>query len=283
MPGVWNRRQFVQTAAGAALACAAGNRILAAADNRSKYGGFLMGLQSYTLRTFPVDKALATMQELGMSSVEFFDSHFSVGSTDEQIAAMKAKAKDRGLVILGHGVNPFSKDDKANRRYFEFAKKVGIRNISADPSEDSFDSLDKLVKEFDIRIAIHNHGPGARYNKVADVLNAIKGHDERIGACADLGHYIRSAEDPVRAINLLKGRLYGVHLKDFAEQKADTPGVILGKGHLDTEGVFRALKKVEFPADGSLSLEYEEHADDPVADVVECLAVAAAGATKAAG
>lgn len=282
MSGVWNRRQFVRTAAGAALVCAAGPRLLAAADNRAQYGGFLMGLQSYTLRSFPVDRALATMQELGLSSVEFFDAHFSVGSTDAEIAAMQAKARQRGLAILGHGVNPFTKDEKANRRYFEFAKKVGIRNISADPAEDAFASLDKLVKEFDIRIAIHNHGPGARYDKVADVLNAIKGHDERIGACADLGHYIRSAEDPVRVIHLLKGRLYGVHLKDFAEQKANTQGVILGKGHLDLEGTFRALKKVEFPADGSLSLEYEEHADDPVADVKECLAVAATAATKVA-
>ena len=126
--------------------------------------------------------------------------------------------------MRGHGVNPFTKDHEANRRWFEFAKKAGIKNISADPTEDAFDSLDKLVEEYQIRIAIHNHGPGARYDKVTDVLNAIKGHHPLIGACADLGHYIRSAEDPVRVINLLEGRLYGIHLKDFAEQKTTNQG-----------------------------------------------------------
>ena len=104
-----------------------------------------------------------------------------------------------------------------------------------------------------------------------------------IGACADLGHYIRSAEDPVRVVNLLEGRLYGIHLKDFAEQQAKTKGVILGKGHLDVVGVFKALRKVNFPADGCLSLEYEENPKDPLADVKECLAVASQSAQKAAG
>jgi inosose dehydratase len=196
---------------------------------------------------------------------------------------MKSKTQSLRIKIMGHGVNPFTKDHAANRRWFEFAKKAGIRNLSADPSEDAFDSLDKLCEEYKIRIAIHNHGPNARYNKVSDVLTAIKGHHPLIGACADLGHYIRSAEDPVRVINLLEGRLYGIHLKDFAEQKAKTQGVILGKGHLDVEGVFRALRKVNFPADGCLSLEYEENPKDPLADVKECLAIASEAATKAAG
>ena len=104
-----------------------------------------------------------------------------------------------------------------------------------------------------------------------------------IGACADLGHYIRSAEDPVRAINLFEGRLYGIHLKDFAEQKSRTKGVILGKGHLDVVGVFKALRKVNFPADGCLSLEYEESPKDPVAEIRECLAVASEAAKQSAG
>src|SRR5205823_903548 len=129
--------------------------------------------------------------------------------------------------------------------------------------------------------AIHNHGPGARYDKISDVLNAIKGHHPSIGACADLGHYIRSGEDPVRAINLFKGRLYGVHLKDFAEQKAKTRGVILGRGHLKVDEVFRSLRKVEFPSDGCLSLEYEEKPQDPIDDIKQCLAIAFEAARKA--
>lgn len=279
-----SRRRFLAAAGGAVAAGWLAPRWARGADvDRQQYGGFLMGMQSYTLRNFPVEQALATIHKLGLGSVEFFDAHFSVKSTAEQISAMKQKVAGLGIKIMGHGVNPFSKDHQANRRWFEFAKQAGIRNLSADPSEDAFDSLDKLVAEYDIRIAIHNHGPGARYDKVTDVLNAVKNRHPNIGACADLGHYIRSAEDPVRVINLLKGRLFGIHLKDFAEQKANTKGVILGKGHLDVLGVFQALRKVEFPADGCLSLEYEEKPEDPVADVEACLAIAAEAAVKSKG
>jgi len=283
MQSRYSRRKFLAVAVGGAAVLGTRRLTRAADDGSSQYGGFQMGLQSYTLRGFKVDRALAEIKNLGLHNVEFFDAHFSVKSSDADIEAMKSNTQALGIKMRGHGVNPFTKDHEANRRWFEFAKKAGIRNISADPSEDAFDSLDKLVEEYQIRIAIHNHGPHARYSKVTDVLGAIKGHHPLIGACADLGHYIRSAEDPVRVIHLLEGRLYGIHLKDFAEQKAKTKGVILGKGHLDVVGVFKAMRKVNFPADGALSLEYEENPQDPLADVKECLAVASEGAMKAAG
>jgi inosose dehydratase len=278
----WSRRNFlgVSLAAGAALTT---RRWARAAEPANPFGGFNVGLQSYTLRDFKVDRALEEINKLGLHSVELFSTHFPLNASDADIEAMKSKTQALSIKMMGHGVNPFTKDHEANRRWFEFARKAGIKNISADPTEEAFGSLDKLCDEYQIRIAIHNHGPNARYSKVTDVLNAIKGHNPLIGACADLGHYIRSAEDPVRAINLLEGRLYGIHLKDFAEQKAKTTGVILGKGHLDVVGVFKALKKVNFPADGSLVLEYEENPKDPLADVKECLAAASEGAKKAAG
>ncbi len=122
-----------------------------------------------------------------------------------------------------------------------------------------------------------------RYNKAIDVLNAIEGHDERIGACADLGHYIRSGQTATEVIRLLQGRLYGIHLKDFADMQDKTEGVILGKGHLDVEGVFRALQAVEFPANGAISLEYEENPQDPIDDIRQCVAVAKAAMSKVAG
>ncbi len=257
--------------------------ILRAADDANLYGGYPMGIQSYTLRAYGLDTALEIIHdELGLHFVELAGTHLPVAASDDQIQKTRDKCSALAIKIAGHGVNSFSKDHDGNRRVFEFAKKLGAHTISADPSEDAFDSLDKLVVEYDIRIAIHNHGPGARYNKVTDVLTAIKGHHPYIGACADLGHYIRSAEDPVRVINLLSGRLYGLHLKDYAEPKADAQGVILGRGQLDVPAVFLALKKVEFPANGCLSVEYEENANDPVADVKQCLAACAEGAQKAA-
>ena len=97
-----------------------------------------------------------------------------------------------------------------------------------------------------------------------------------IGACADLGHFIRSGERPTEVIRLLAGRLYGIHLKDFAEMQEKTKGVILGRGHMDVRAVFEALVKADFPADAALSLEYEENPSNPLADIRECVAVAQA-------
>ena len=233
-----------------------------------------LGIQLYSLRGYPVDEALRHAREIGFRYVEFWPGIFPLNSTPEQIAAMNKKLADLGLTISAHGVNGFGADAAANRKVFEFAKAAGIRILGADPAPEAFASLDELVKEFDIRIAIHNHGPKHRYNKVLDVLRAIEKHDERIGACADLGHFIRSGENPVEVIRLLKGRLYGIHLKDFQDQQEKTKGVILGKGHLDVPAVFAALEQVKFPADGALSLEYEENPKDPLADIRACFEVA---------
>ena len=278
----WSRRNFLSFTAGVAGAAAAGLSLRAARADDDQPGKPRLGMQSYTLRSIKDPaKVIATCQELGMAHIEFFGAHFPTNSSPQHIAEMQQLMKAAGLRFSSHGVNHFSKDHEANRKLFQFAKAVGMPQLTADPTEDSFDSLDKLVAEFDIRIAIHNHGPGAHYDKIADVLKAIKGHDPRIGACADLGHYIRSAEDPVKAILVLNDRLFGIHFKDFAEQKKDARGVILGKGHLDVLGVYKALMKVNFPANGALSLEYEEHENDPLPDVKECIAVAREAQAKA--
>ncbi|MCE9604758.1 MAG: sugar phosphate isomerase/epimerase [Planctomycetia bacterium] len=273
------RRSFLKTAAVAAGGLAASSfmsRVLQAAD----FEGFEVGLQIYSLRGYALDNALQHCHDLEVRDIEFFGGMFSPDSTAEQIAALKEKLEGYGQVISAHGVNRLTKDYEKNKKLFQFAKAAGIRNITADPDPDSFENLDSLVKEFDIRVAIHNHGPTHRYNKVTDVLHAIEKHDERIGACADLGHYIRSGEKPEDVIRALKGRLYGVHLKDFADMQDKTKGVILGKGHMNVDQTFVALREVKFPADGALSLEYEENPKDPIADIKECLAVARASAKK---
>ena len=241
-----------------------------------------LGIQMYSLRGYKVDEALQHAKELGFEQVEFYRGMLPTDASSKQVEAMKKQVADLGMSISAHGVNRFGKDFDANRKVFEFAKMLGIPTITADPAPESFENLDELVREFDIRIAIHNHGPAHRYNRVVDVLRAIEGHDDRIGACADLGHYIRSGEDAIDVIRSLKGRLYGIHLKDFAEQKEKTEGVILGKGHLDVEGVFFALRSVGFPADGAVSLEYEENPQDPIADIRECVKIAKAAMDKVA-
>ena len=265
-----SRRRLLRLSAAAVVATAVSSRLsFAATSNKLN-----LGIQLYSLRGYKVNEALVHAKTLGFTHVEFYGGMFATNSTAEQIAAIKKQLSELGLTVSAHGVNGFSKNADANRAIFEFAKNAGIGTLSADPDPDSFASLDELVKEYDIKIAIHNHGPKHRYNKALDVLHAIEGHDERIGACADLGHYIRSGEQPVDVIRLLKGRLYGIHLKDFAAMEDRAKGVILGKGHLNCLDVFQALKAVYFPADGALSLEYEENESNPLDDIRQCVAVA---------
>ena len=266
-----SRRNFLAASSAAMAASSVVSPAWAHGDHSYK-----LGIQMYSLRGFDVDTALKHAADLGFAQVEFYKGMLATDASDEEIASTKKKVADLGMSVSAHGVNKFTKDAKKNRGVFEFAKKLGIPTLTADPDPDAFDNLDELVKEFDIRIAIHNHGPRHRYNKAIDVLRAIEGHDERIGACADLGHYIRSGQKPTEVIRLLKGRLYGIHLKDFAEMKDKTEGVILGKGHMDVRGVFEALHKVGFPSNGAISLEYEENPKDPIDDIRQCVKVAKA-------
>jgi len=262
-----SRRAFVASA----VAGVAGVPLARAALLKTK---FTLGIQAFSLRKYSLDDALRHTKELGFDAIEFYPKMFPVTDSPLEIKAVLQKVKDHGLLISAHGVNRFTADSEANRKVFTFAKQAGIKTLTADPAPESFDNLEELVKEFDIRIAIHNHGPGHRYNKIIDVLRAIENRDSRIGACADLGHYIRSAERPVEVIRLLKGRLYGIHLKDFAEMQKKSEGVILGKGHLDVPAVFVALDQVGFPDDGALSLEYEKNPENPLNDIRQCVDIA---------
>lgn len=273
MPTQTNRRRFLAltTAAAAGATIFDLPDILAAED---PYRGLPVGVQSYSLRKYNVVDAIRHIQGMGIHFVEFYSKHLSPAATSEQLAENRQLLQRAKVSISAHGVNGFSKNHAANRQVFEFAKRAGIRNITANPQPDSFDSLDKLVAEFNIRIAIHNHGPGTLYDTIASVKKAVKGRHKLIGACVDTGHFIRSKEDPVKAVHELGERVYGIHMKDEAKQEKKSHNVVIGSGHLDVLGLFKGLKKIGFPADGSLSLEYEANPANPIDDMKQCLTVA---------
>jgi sugar phosphate isomerase/epimerase len=288
MPASLSRRRFLALSAAAAAGATwfDAPRILAAAnlaDPKDPFGGLPVGVQSYSLRNFNTEEAIRHLQGMGVHYAEFYSKHLDPKADDARIAEVQRLLKAADIKLAGHGVHGFSKDHEANKRLFDFAKKIGVRVITADPSPDSFESLDKLVAEYDIRIAIHNHGPGHRYDKLDSVVKAIEGHDKRVGACVDCGHYLRSGEDPVTCVLTLGERVYGVHIKD--EKETNTPrsaNVVIGKGHLDVVGLFKALRQVKFPADGALSLEYEANPQNPIDDMKACLEVAKEAIAKAA-
>jgi sugar phosphate isomerase/epimerase len=269
-----DRREFLRAAAIASTAVACGDN-----SDGGRFAGFKVAIQSWTFRAYAIDDALARIEQLGVKRVELSPQagHFGFPATDEQIANMRAKIASHGLDCVTSGLEPVSDDHEANRAVFEYAKRLGLRTIMVDAPPESLDSLDELVRTYDIRIGIHNHGPGFRYNLIADMQAALAGRDKRIGTIVDTGHYTRAGEDPVEAFHTFAGRVYGVHLKDVSTHAPDAFDKIVGEGVLDLVGVFKALREIRFPADASLSLEYEANLE-PYDDVVVCLENIAAAA-----
>ncbi len=271
-----SRRDFIKAGAVGAAGLVVGNYSTGLADGREDpYGGFKMGVQSYSLRGFDAKTALGHTKTLGLKYWEAFSRHIPLGTLPKHIAEQKELLNDAGVTLMAYGVLGFDANETQARQAFDFAKAMGIVSISANPKKNkqTFDLLDKLVEEYDIAIAIHNHGPKALYDEISDVEEMIKDRHPKIGACVDTGHYIRSDEDAVEAIERLGKRVYGVHLKDVKTivkgEKREKLYTILGEGDLDLVGCLRLLRKQKYQ--NCLSLEYEENPKNPLSDIEVCL------------
>jgi sugar phosphate isomerase/epimerase len=270
------RRDFLKTSALAGLAAVPA---LAADDKKDDpYGGFLVGIQSYTFRKFNLEQALKRMKECGVSYGEFFNggNQLPRSLSGDSLQAALNLCKEYGITPIAYGVEGFSKNHDANKKVFDWAKSIGVRSISADPTPDAFDSLDKLCDESKIAIAIHPHGPGSRWTDAEQIMKAVKDHHPLIGTCLDTGHLIRMAQvgkklDIPEQVRIMGNRNFGLHLKDH-DNKRKTD-VIYGQegGVLDVLAVLKALRDVKFK--GSISIEYEAKEDEPTADVKACLAI----------
>lgn len=273
-----SRRSFLKASAVAAGAGLLGTRPLTAADE--EFGGFKIGVQSYTFRNFDLEQALKRIKELGLKYGEFYQKHIPANNSPDQIKSILKLCKEYDVTPVAFGVQGFTKDHDANRKVFDFGKALGLKYLSADPSPDSFDSLDKLCEEYQIAIAIHPHGPTGkdrhRWWSAEVIMKAVKDHHPLIGSCLDTGHLIRMAQlgvklDPAEQVKVMGDRNFGMHLKDH--DNAKKTDVVFGSpaGSLDLAAVFKALKEVKFR--GSLSIEYEANPADPSPDMRKCVAV----------
>jgi sugar phosphate isomerase/epimerase len=270
---VWNRREVL--AAGCALGGAlALSRVLLADDSASKeqsgpYSPFKMGIQSYSLRGLGggLQKALAATKDLGLHFWEAYPAHLPITVNSQAASFIKREISATGVTVCAYGVVPLGKDAAANQRTFEFAKAFGLEYLSADPDPGALDSIDKLIEKFGVAVGIHNHGPGHRYATIETLANTIKDHNPKLGVCIDTGHFLRSKEDPVHAVEAFGKRVYGVHLKDVKDAVKFT---ILGQGDLRTVDFLNALAKNNYSH--LLAIEYEESPEHPVADIKACLA-----------
>jgi len=237
-------------------------------QRRGPYAPFRMGIQSYSLRHFKLDEALAKTQQLGLRNWEAYPAHIPQTDDPAKIKEMLDKLRASNVRLRSWGVVGFDADEAKTRKVLDFAKAMNVAVVSADPSPESFPVLDKVLEQYpDIFIAIHNHGPGHRYDKITDVTKAIQGHHERIGACVDTGHYLRSGEDPVAAVKAFGKRTYGVHLKDVKDKTKFTE---VGKGDLKVADLLKEIREHQYRQ--IIALEYEEYPENPISYIEECLA-----------
>ncbi len=228
---------------------------------------FKLGLASYTLRKFKLDETLAMTRRVGLKYICFKSFHLALDSKPEQIREVVAKVKKAGLILYGGGVISMKKEPEVHRA-FEYAKAAGMKVIVGVPAPELLTLVDKKVKQYNIKVAIHNHGPTDKlYPTPASAYEKIKNLDKRIGLCNDIGHTQRAGVDPSVSAEKYAARLLDVHIKDVSEATAKGHGVEIGRGVIDIPRFLRTLIKINYA--GIVSFEYEKDADDPLAGLAE--------------
>lgn len=242
-------------------------------DDNDAWKGFKAGIASYTFRKMSLENTIQALQKLDLKYISIKDFHLPLKSTTAERQAAAQKLKDAGITPLSCG-NITMENNEANvRQAFEYARDCGIPTIVCSPHPDSMPILDKMVKEFDIKLAIHNHGPeDKRFPSPYDVWKAALNYDKRIGLCIDVGHTARAKVDPAEAIVKCKDRLYDLHFKDIDTTEPKGTTIQAGRGVLNLPSILQALIKIRYSY--LLSVEYERSPDDPFAEVAETIGYA---------
>lgn len=233
--------------------------------------GLRLGVASYSLRELPLDAAISTVQALRLKNIALFRAHcnWEAASVDE-CKAVGEKLKAAGLNLTGSGVVNLPNDEAKCRKAFENVKAAGMQSMVCKPDLDALPLVEKLAKEFDQKLAIHNHGPEDKLYPTPEVIwNAIKSLDSRIGLCIDVGHTARFGDDPSVALKKYAARLYDVHLKDSVAvvgAQRDVP-VEVGAGRLDIRGMLRTLLEIKY--NGVVAFEYEKVGGNPAIGLSE--------------
>lgn len=275
-----NRRRFLRQTSLAALAAAtwplslrageAGKKAPWAEEPKGPYAPFRMALQSYSLRKFEFQKAVETLYDVRLDFIDLWPGHFPANLDESEFRRRLRFMRQNMARRIAYGVVEFTKDHEANRTIFEFAKKLNVYAITANPAPDSFESIDKLAAQFELTVAIHNHGPDDKMYGTPDLIQkAIKDCSTRIGLCVDTGHFLRAGVKPAEVLKTFKDRVHAVHLKDGKSEGGSWKETIAGQGDLDLLGFLRALKASGFK--GGLALEYEEEPENPVPSILKCL------------
>ena len=276
-----DRRGFLKTAgvvaAGAGAWALAGSSTAAPAANGAPHAaklGWRLGCQAWTFNDTTFFDAVEKTASLGLHYIEAFpgqklsaekpDLKMGEGLSEEDRKAVKKHLHDHGVKLNSFGVGGYS------RAVFEFAKDMGMVTIVSEPPPEAFDELDKLCDEFQINVALHNHPKPSRYWNPDTVLKACHGHSKRIGACCDIGHWLRSGIDPLEALKKLEGRIIEFHFKDLNKKGPDAHDVPWGTGVADVKALLEEVKRQGIKP--FFAIEYEYHFGHSLPECAECVA-----------
>jgi len=270
------RRDFLQLAgAGMAASLVTGSgRYGASAGESNRVAGkpkgkmpFGLGLASYTLRKFPLDEALAMTRRVALDYICLKSFHLPMDSTPDEIAEAARQCREAGIKLYGGGVIKMSNPDEVHQA-FEYAKTAGMNTIVAVPMPDVLGLVNDKVKQYDIKVAIHNHGPGDKaYPTPESAYEKVKDLDKRIGLCIDVGHTARIGADPVLDAERFADRLHDVHLKDVSAAAKEGKTIEIGRGVIDIPAFLKTLIRINYS--GVASFEYEKDAEDPLPGLAE--------------
>ena len=227
-------------------------------------GDIKLGVASYSFREFQRSLAIEDTKKLNVSYINIKDYHLPLNSTPDEIAKARREFERAGLTIVGGGNIPFQSDDEADMRSkFEYAKLAGMPLIVCAPTHETLPKLENYVKEYNIKIAVHNHGPEDKnFPTPQSVLAAVKELDPRMGLCMDMGHSARTGVDLIESLREAGPRLLDMHIKDLTSFKDKGSHVPVGDGIMPIPAIFKQLKQMSYQ--GYVNLEYEVDGDNPM-------------------
>ena len=265
-----SRRRFLGTATAAAAWPLLGRAATAesATSPVGDRGALKLGVASYSMREFTLDQALDMAKRLGVKYMTFKDVHVPRTDPPETTRALRAKIEAAGITIMGGGTITIPNDPAKIKKEFEYARNAGFPLIFVDPDPAALDTVEQMAKEYDIKVAIHNHGPeNKHWPRPQDGYAAVKSRDKRLGLCIDVGHTARAGVDPADSILKCQERLYDLHMKDISALGDKNTPIEGGRGILDSKSILAAILKIKYQ--GLVGFEYEKDAKDPVPGLAE--------------
>lgn len=271
-----SRRQFIKLAGTGMLAAGATSIYLPSGERPKKSFDppepafrFGIGIAGYTFYQVPMETAIGIMKRVEVTNLSMKDIYMPLNSDQKSIASVMNDFKSAGINVYTVGVIYMKTTQEADQA-FEYARMAGVKMIVGAPDYQILPYVEQKVKQYDFRLAIHNHGPdNPLYPNATDIWDHIKDMDPRMGICLDIGHTIRDGHDPGIDAERYQSRLFDIHIKDVDKASKEGKTVEMGRGIINIPGFVDVLRRIGYK--GMCSLEFEKDMNDPLAGIAESI------------